>query len=99
MASQWPPGCPPSEVLTGSCLSADENIHGREGLKGRGGACTDPSKITLGEAARQGSEDVVAGSNFFFCIIILRQKGTECVPYVFTRSSGENNTVVGMTLQ
>lgn len=35
LAPQWPPGCPLSEVLTGSCLSTDENIHGRVCLKGR----------------------------------------------------------------
>lgn len=70
LAPQWPPGCPQSEVLTGSCLSADENIHGPVCLKGK--RLADPSKITQGEAARLRSRECSGRIPIFF---IQQKKG------------------------
>lgn len=93
LAPQWPPGCPQSEVLTGSCLSADENIHGRVCLKGK--RLADPSKITQSEAARLRSRECSGRIRILF---IQTKKGTEGVASLYTMSSVGKNTVIHVSI-
>lgn len=97
MAPQWPPGCPLSEVLTGSCLSADENIHGREYLKGKRRLAQihlkSPGVKLPGREAGTQRQDP-----FLLLLLLFNKKGTEGVASVHTMSGADENTVAHVSI-